>query len=217
MNSGLKLIISREYLSRVKRKSFIISTILVPILMIGLSAAPALVMMLSTPESRIVAVIDESGDVAGRLSDNGEVHFIEASAPLDSLRSDEAYDAILVLGADVVKRPGQSITLYSRGAPAMATSSYISQQLEGAIEDIRLEAYDIANIKQILADVQVTVDYPTIRIDKEEDTASSATLSYFIGLMLDMMLYMFILIYGQMVMNSIIEEKNNREIGRAHV
>ena len=210
MNSGLKLIISREYLSRVKRKSFIISTILVPILMIGLSAAPALVMMLSTPESRIVAVIDESGDVAGRLSDNGEGHFIEASAPLDSLRSDEAYDAILVLGADVVKRPGQSITLYSRGAPAMATSSYISQQLEGAIEDIRLEAYDIANIKQILADVQVTVDYPTIRIDKEEDTASSATLSYFIGLMLDMMLYMFILIYGQMVMNSIIEEKNNR-------
>jgi len=210
MNSGLKLIISREYLSRVKRKSFIISTILVPILMIGLSAAPALVMMLSTPESRIVAVIDESGDVAGRLSDNGEVHFIEASAPLDSLRSDEAYDAILVLGADVVKRPGQSITLYSRGAPAMATSSYISQQLENAIEDIRLEAYDIANIKQILADVQVTVDYPTIRIDKEEDTASSATLSYFIGLMLDMMLYMFILIYGQMVMNSIIEEKNNR-------
>lgn len=92
----------------------------------------------------------------------------------------------------------------------MATSSYISQQLENAIEDIRLEAYDIANIKQILADVQVTVDYPTIRIDKEEDTASSATLSYFIGLMLDMMLYMFILIYGQMVMNSIIEEKNNR-------
>ncbi len=205
MNSGLKLIISREYLSRVKRKSFIISTILVPILMLCLSAAPALVMMLSTPESRIVAVIDESGDVAGRLSDNGEVHFVEASSPLDSLRSDEAYDAILVLGADVVKRPGQSITLYSRGAPAMATSSYISQQLEGAIE-----AYDIANIKQILADVQVTVDYPTIRIDKEEDTASSATLSYFIGLMLDMMLYMFILIYGQMVMNSIIEEKNNR-------
>lgn len=210
MNSGLKLIISREYLSRVKRKSFIISTLLVPLLMIGLSAAPALVMLLSSPENRVVAVVDESGSLAGRLSDNGEVRFVESSASLDSLRADEDFDAILVLGPDVVKRPGQSITLYTRGAIAMATNGYISQQLEGAIEDVRLESYDIPGIKQILADVQVDLDYPTIRIDKEEDTASSATLSYFIGLVLDMMLYMFILIYGQMVMNSIIEEKNNR-------
>ena len=201
MNSGLKLIISREYLSRVKRKSFIISTLLVPLLMIGLSAAPALVMLLSSPENRVVAVVDESGSLAGRLSDNGEVRFVESSASLDSLRADEDFDAILVLGPDVVKRPGQSITLYTRGAIAMATNGYISQQLEGAIEDVRLESYDIPGIKQILADVQVDLDYPTIRIDKEEDTASSATLSYFIGLVLDMMLYMFILIYGQMVMN----------------
>jgi len=211
MNNSLKLIISREYLSRVKRKSFIITTILVPVLMIALSLAPAAVMLLSEPENRNIAVIDETGGViAQRLESNDEVKFVPATQPLDSLRTDEAYDAILVIGEKAVKDPAEAVRLYSRGAPAMQTGAYINGQIESAIEDIRLEEYNIDNIKQILADVQVDFELATIRIDKEEDTATSVGLSYFIGLILDMMLYMFILIYGQMVMNSIIEEKNNR-------
>lgn len=210
MNQSLKLIITREYLSRVKRKSFIITTILVPVLMIALSLAPAAVMLLSTPESRNIAVIDQTGEVAQRLNNNDEVTFVPSALPLDSLRTDETYDAILVIESTAIARPDDAIRLYSRGAPAMQTGAYINGQLENAIEDIRLERYNILNIKQILADVQVDFDLSTIRIDKEEDTATSVGLSYFIGLVLDMMLYMFILIYGQMVMNSIIEEKNNR-------
>lgn len=210
MNQSLKLIITREYLSRVKRKSFIITTILVPVLMIALSLAPAAVMLLSTPESRNIAVIDQTGEVAQRLNNNDEVTFVPSALPLDSLRADETYDAILVIESTAISRPDDAIRLYSRGAPAMQTGAYINGQLENAIEDIRLERYNILNIKQILADVQVDFDLSTIRIDKEEDTATSVGLSYFIGLVLDMMLYMFILIYGQMVMNSIIEEKNNR-------
>lgn len=210
MNQSLKLIITREYLSRVKRKSFIITTILVPVLMIALSLAPAAVMLLSTPESRNIAVIDQTGEVAQRLNNNDEVTFVPSALPLDSLRADETYDAILVIESTAIAHPDDAIRLYSRGAPAMQTGAYINGQLENAIEDIRLERYNILNIKQILADVQVDFDLSTIRIDKEEDTATSVGLSYFIGLVLDMMLYMFILIYGQMVMNSIIEEKNNR-------
>ena len=210
MNSSLKLIISREYMSRVKRKSFIITTILVPVLMIALSLAPALVMVFSSPENRTVAVVDETGQIAQRLKNNDEVRFVSVDQPLDSLRDDTDFDAILVMGSNAVAAPATSVTLYSRGAPAMQTGAYITGQVEDAIEDIRLESYNIENIKKILADVQVDFDLPTIRIAKAEDTATSVGLSYFIGLMLDMMLYMFILIYGQMVMNSIIEEKNNR-------
>ena len=76
MNSSLKLIISREYMSRVKRKSFIITTILVPVLMIALSLAPALVMVFSSPENRTVAVVDETGQIAQRLKNNDEVRFV---------------------------------------------------------------------------------------------------------------------------------------------
>lgn len=210
MNTSLKLIILREYLSRVKRKSFIITTILVPLLMIALSLAPAAVMLFSSPENRYIAVVDETGIIAPRLESNDEVKFALVNQNLDSLRADEDYDAILVIDNNAIKDPAESIRLYSRGAPAMQTGAYINSQIENAIEDIRLEEYNIENIKQILADVHVDFELATIRIDKEEDTATSVGLSYAIGLVLDMMLYMFILIYGQMVMNSIIEEKNNR-------
>ncbi|MDE6564076.1 MAG: ABC transporter permease [Muribaculaceae bacterium] len=210
MNHSLKLIIAREYMTRVKRKSFIITTILVPLLMIALSLAPAAVMLLSSPENRNIAVVDQTGLIASRLNNNDEVKFVSVDAPLDSLRADTDFDAILVIDANAVKKPAEAIRLYSRGAPAMQTGAYINSQLEDAIEDIRLEEYNIDNIKHILASVQADFELPTIRIDKEEDTATSVGLSYIIGLTLDMMLYMFILIYGQMVMNSIIEEKNNR-------
>ena len=210
MNTSLKLIILREYLSRVKRKSFIITTILVPLLMIALSLAPAAVMLFSSPENRYIAVVDETGIIAPRLESNDEVKFALVNQNLDSLRADEDYDAILVIDNNAIKDPAESIRLYSRGAPAMQTGAYINSQIENAIEDIRLEEYNIENIKQILADVHVDFELATIRIDKEEDTATSVGLSYAIGLVLDMMLYMFILTYGQMVMNSIIEEKNNR-------
>lgn len=210
MNHSLKLIIAREYLTRVKRKSFIITTILVPLLMIAISLAPAAVMLLSSPENRNIAVVDQTGIIAPRLDSNDEVKFVSVDAPLDSLRADTDFDAILVIDANAVKSPADAIRLYSRGAPAMQTGAYINRQLEDAIEDIRLEEYNIDNIKQILANVNADFELATIRIDKEEDTATSVGLSYVIGLTLDMMLYMFILIYGQMVMNSIIEEKNNR-------
>lgn len=210
MKSAISIIIAREYLERVKRKSFIITTLLVPLFMILLMFAPAAIMLFDTPESKTIAVIDDTGVVAQRLRSSDEVKFVSYSESLDSARTDESIDAILTLGPRAVERPAGSVTLYFRGAPALATDTYISSQLETAIEDLRLEAYNIPNIKEILKEVEVDISYPTIRIDKEEDTSTSSGLSYIIALMLDMILYMFILIYGQMVMTSIIEEKNNR-------
>lgn len=210
MKSALSIIISREYLERVKRKSFIISTLLVPVLMIALMFAPAAIMLLDTPESKTIAVIDDSGVVAKRLQSNNQISFTDYKQPLDSARTDADIEAILVIGPKVIDNPNANISLYFRGAPSLSTDGYISGQLTQAIEDIRLEAYNIDNIREILEEVQVDLSYPTIRLDREEEQNTSSVLSYVIALMLDMMLYMFILIYGTMVMNSIIEEKNNR-------
>ena len=210
MKSALSIIISREYLERVKRKSFIISTLLVPVLMIALMFAPAAIMLLDTPKSKTIAVIDDSGVVAKRLQSNDQISFTDYKQPLDSARTDADIEAILVIGPKVIDNPNANISLYFRGAPSLSTDGYISGQLTQAIEDIRLEAYNIDNIREILEEVQVDLSYPTIRLDREEEQNTSSVLSYVIALMLDMMLYMFILIYGTMVMNSIIEEKNNR-------
>lgn len=210
MKSPLNLIISREYLQRVRRKSFIIITLLVPILMIGLMVAPALVAMLSTPEAKTIAVIDDTGAIFNRLNDSNEITFESYTQPLDSARANADVEAILAIGKNAVDQPNQSITMYYRGAPTLSTDEYVQQQLKDAIEALRLESYNITNLRQILDEINVDLSYPTVRIDKEEDTGTSSMLSYFISLIMDLMLYTFILIYGQMVMSSIIEEKNNR-------
>lgn len=209
MNSPLGIIISREYLERVKRKSFIISTILVPIFMIALMVAPAAFMLLSAPEKTEVLVSDATAQVLPRLHGNDEVTFMATDENLDSLRADESKQVVVVIGPDAVSRPERDVTIYTRGTLAMMTDEYISNELNKAIEDIRIDAYNIGDLRQIMREVQVDCTYTTMRLDKE-DTASSSGASYIVALIMDMMLYMFILIYGQMVMNSIIEEKNNR-------
>jgi ABC-2 type transport system permease protein len=210
MANALSLIIEREYAERVKRKSFIITTIVVPIVMIALMAAPALFMIFSKPESKTLQVVDNTGLIASRLEGNDDIRFVPATAPVDSMRGDEAVEGILVIGSDAVANPEKSITLYTRGSISMVTDAFITGQLRSAVEDVRLERYNIPDIKEIMEDVKADVTLKTIRIDKDEDTETSTGLSYFLSLAMDMLLYMFILIYGQMVMTSIIEEKTNR-------
>lgn len=210
MKNALGIIISREYLERVKRKSFIISTLLVPLFMVIVMVAPAVLMLMSEPENKVIAVIDDTGLVAPRLHGEGEVQFINAIEPLDSARNNAEYSGILVIGEKAIERPDGNITLYSHGALTLISSSYISGQIANAIEDARLKAYNIENLRTILDEVKVDLSLPVIDIDKSEDTATSAGLSYALALGTDMILYMFILIYGQMVMTSIIEEKGNR-------
>ena len=210
MNSPLGIIISREYLERVKRKSFIISTILVPVFMILMMVAPAAFMLLSSPETSRVAVLDSTGRLASKLHDNDEISFIPMTASLDSLRSDDDYDIIVVLGSNAVEQPQSDVRVYAHGTLSMMTDAYITGQINHAIEDVRLDAYNMGDLRRIMNEVEVDCNYPAVNLDSTDETASSSTASYFIALIMDMFLYMFILIYGQMVMNSIIEEKNNR-------
>ncbi len=210
MKSALGIIISREYLERVKRKSFIITTILMPLLMLAMMVAPALIMALSGPEEQTIAVIDDSGVVAPRLQNEGDIKFVPVNTALADLKADDNYQAILVIGKDVISEPDGNISLYTHGSPSMVTEQFISGQLSDVIEDQRIRAYEIDNLRQILDEVNVDVQLQTYRLDKEEETATSSILSYLLGTFMMLILYMFIMLYGQMVMTSIIEEKNNR-------
>ncbi len=210
MNSPLAIIIRREYLERVQRKSFIISTLLTPILMIGVMMAPALIMLMSGPQSKNIAVIDNTPQhIGARLSNEGELTFTAIADNLEQAMGNEDYEAILVIGEDAVSKP-DNISLYSRDAASMQTESAISTQLENIIENERLKAYDIENLAQIMKEVQVDVSLETFRINEGDASETSSMISYAIGMLMSLMLYMFILLYGQMVMTSIIEEKNNR-------
>lgn len=208
MNSPLSIIVSREYLERVKRKSFIITTILMPLFMLGLMVVPALIAMVSTPDEQRIAVIDNSGLLAARLQNSSEVSFTAVDSDLDAAKADEQYYGVLEIGRDVVDNPSD-VRLYTHGPASMMVEQFISGQLESGIESIRLGRYNIDNLEQILNSVHAKVALSTMRIDKADEETSSG-LSYGMGIAMAFILYMIILMYGQMVMTSIIEEKNNR-------
>ncbi len=210
MSRNLNIIISREYLSRVKRKSFIISTILMPIFMVGMMVAPVIIALTSTPENQLIAVIDDSGVVAKRLQNTEQVTFTPVTGELVDFKANEDYDAILTINSDVVSSPKDAATLYTRGAPSIQTESFVTSQLDNIVRDLRIRAYNIDNLDQILREVEPNINLATFRIDKEEEESTSSGLSYGLGMFTMFILYMFIILYGQMVMTSIIEEKNNR-------
>lgn len=210
MSRALSIIIAREYLERVKRKSFIITTILMPIIMLAIMVAPAAIAMLSTPEEQVIAVIDDSGVVAKRLHDSDEITFQRVDDNIDVVKKSDTYGAILVIGANVVNNPDDNVTLYTHGSPSLTTERFVTDQIEDAIESRRIELYEIDNLRQIMEDVQVDMSIKTYRLDRDEENETSSLLSYLLGTFMMLILYFFIMLYGQMVMTSIIEEKNNR-------
>lgn len=210
MKNHIMLIIKREYLTRVRRKSFIFSTLLMPLLFVGLMALPALIAAFSGPEDKRIAVVDETGFISKAfLLDTGNVDFEISATPLDSLKQRDDVDAILVIPANVVSDQS-NVVLYTNGSPSPQTEMFISRLLSNAIEEIKLANYNIEGLDRIIDEIHTDVVLRTYRIDGDSEQESSSMASYMIGLILTFVLYMFIMMYGQMVMTSIIEEKNNR-------
>ncbi|MBR4995429.1 MAG: ABC transporter permease [Alistipes sp.] len=207
------IIIAREFNERVRKKSFIITTLLMPVLMLGLMAAPALIMLFAKGETKNIVVIDESAIIVPQLTENEEVNFSVLDVTLDEARSDADIFGVLWIGEDVVENPS-SVKLYTNSSSSMSLESSISSQLERIIERERLKRYDIENLEQIIEDVKVKVSLTTFRNDQSVDgvaeEATSSEIAYIMGLALGMMLYMFLIIYGSMVMTSVIEEKGSR-------
>lgn len=209
MKSKIGLIIRREYFERVSKKSFIFTTILMPLFMIGVMIAPALFSIFNTSELKRIAVIDDSGIVAPALKNNEEVEFISISDPIEAAKANDSIDGILTISKNVITSEN-GVSLYTHDASSMSIEQNITSQLEKIIEDNRLRAYNIDDLDKIINDINATVSLTTYRINEEEDSNSSSFLSYAIGMVMSLLLYMFLLLYGQMVMTSIIEEKNNR-------
>ena len=206
------IIISREFNERVRKKSFIISTILMPLFVIALMVLPSLIMFYATGDTRTVAVIDESGLIAPHLESNDDLEFVGVNGPLDEVREAETDRfGILHIGRNIMENPND-VRLYTNEASSMMVEEAIASQIEDIIERYKLEAYDIRDLKTILASVETSVSLTVYRNDTSspDDVSSSTALSATVGLVLGMVLYMFLIIYGALVMQSVIEEKNSR-------
>ena len=209
----IKIIIAREFNERVRKKSFIITTILMPLLMLGLMAAPTLMMLFAKGDQKTLLVIDESGVVIPQLESNDEVVFTPFTGSLDEARANENVFGVLWIGEDVVKTPSQ-VRLYTNSSSSMTLEESIAAQIEDVVETERLKLYNIDGLKEIMNNLQASVSMTTYRNDLSEggeaEEATSSMVAYLLGLVLGMMLYMFLIIYGSMVMTSVIEEKGSR-------
>ena len=207
------IIIVREFNERVRKKSFIITTILMPILMIGMMAAPTLMMLFAKGEQKELIVLDESQKIAPQLAGDEELVFSHRDCSLADARADMEVFGVLWIGEDIIDNPA-NVKLYTNSSSSMSLESNISSQMERIIEQERLKRYEIENLEQIIEDVKANVSLTTYRNDLQEEgkdeEATSSGVAYILGLVLGMMLYMFLLIYGSMVMTSVIEEKGSR-------
>ena len=163
-------------------------------------------------ETKSISVIDNSGIIAERLESNENVKFVaipngDLQEELKkSLESDNF--GLLYIGEDIITNPN-NIQLYTNSSSSMLIEEAITDQVEEIIEAERLKEYNISDLKQILEDIEVNISLSTFRNDKD-NTASSSAASSFIGVILGFVLYFFLVIYGSIVMQSIIEEKSSR-------
>ncbi len=209
--SKIGIVIEREYMERVKKKSFIITTILMPMLLLVLMALPAIIMNYVDSSATTVSVIDNSSMILPQLKNTESLTFRPATdATVDSALTRDGIDAVLVIPENILTGNRSGLKYYANGPSSVGTETGIVDQINSIIETERLKGYNIANLDDILESVKSNVSLTTVRADKDSEESNSSMFSYGVGIGMTFVLYMFLLIYGQMVMTSIIEEKGNR-------
>lgn len=203
--SKVSIIIGREYAERVKKKSFIFTTILMPIFMLALMAIPTLVVLMGGTDTRTVTVYDPEGIIAPQLVNSDNVEYVIATQSVDTVAPSEGTTLLMIPRGLVGK--DQPLRLLADEAASMMLEGEISSQVERIVEEERMKVYSV-DVKSIMDAVESDLSVNTVRTDRDKTTSSG--LSYALGFILTFLLYMILLLYGQMVMTSIIEEKNNR-------
>ena len=209
------VVIAREYLNRVKKKSFLITTFVVPILFAGICILPSLLMMNVKEKSQRVAVLDQSGIVVPYLNDSESAVYTDCSGQdPETLKASVGKDYdVLLLVSPLDSTKSVSIQTYSRKPTGVDFNEMISGAASRAVEDYRISTYGIDGLKEIMNDVKAKVRVGEYTIDDTgKATVSESGIFMILSMVLGMMIYMFIAMFGAMVMSSVIEEKSSRVV-----
>lgn len=207
------IIIQREFLKRVRTKGFIILTITMPFIMAALVFVPLWLSSIENDEQQKVAVIDPTGVYAKALKASKSFAFSTQPVITEEMRSEDSpYDAVVAISGDLVKNNGK-VTIYSHKEIPGNLLDYIQSKLNETVQKQKLEATGIADLDKIIDDVQRDVNMKTVKWSKEGDEQASSTyVAIIVGGIFTLLIYIFVITYGGMVMQSVIEEKTNRII-----
>lgn len=211
----LPLIIKREYLTKVKNKSFIIMTILSPLIMIALIAVVAYLSQLNNNKQRTVSILDQSGLVSEIFKDTENTKYnvlngISLEEAKLLVKEKEEY-GLLYIGEDTnLENLSKQVKFFSEDTPSFSIISSMENKLETKLTDLKLiqEGVDLEKIKASGIDVDISQEsYTGEKTSKADNIVKLA-----FGGIAGYLLFMFIIIYGNMIMRSVIEEKTSRII-----
>ncbi len=205
------LIIQREYVSRVKKKSFLLATLLTPLIFPALMGGLIYfaVQEQKSADQKIIEVIDENQ--LFQFEDSETYRYVNTGLGLEeaksSMKERNVYGLLYIPKVDITNPQG--ITFYSAASSSMSFISSLESGLKRKIEDIRLEQSGID--LEALKSVKTAVSIKSISLTEEGvEKASSGMVNYGIGFVSGILIYIFILIYGNQVMQGVIEEKTSR-------
>ena len=213
----INVIIGREYMTRVKKKSFLLTTFLGPVFFAAMCILPSVIMFMTTDKGKEVAVVDQSGIVMPYMTSNETTTYTDYTGmPVDSAKakcSELGLDALVVVSPlDSVKRT-VSVEAYSGKPMSVDMKDAIRSRVNEAVEEYRLESYRIEGLRQIIEDVKADVSVSTFTLDDSgEEKITSSEVYMMISLVLSIIIYMFIAMFSAMVMQSVIEEKSSRVV-----
>ncbi len=214
---NINTIIAREYLTRVKKKSFLLTTFLVPVLFAAMCILPSLILFFSKDSTKQAAVIDQSGIVMPYLVDTELVDYVDYSTEaVDSMKThfDElGLDLLVVVSpVDSVSRT-VSVASYSAKPLGIELKETITSKVNDAVEDYRLTQYEIEDLKQILENIESDVHLATYTLDESgEEKITASEVYMIISMVLSVIIYMFVMMFSAMVMTSVMEEKSSRVV-----
>ncbi|MCF2492162.1 ABC transporter permease [Dyadobacter chenhuakuii] len=203
------LVIRREYLVRVKKKSFLIMTLLGPLLFVAFYGVVIWVAVGSV-DTKTVQVLDESGLFRNEFKNSETLKFAYLDSSIDSAKvkfKNSDANALVYIPKNVIKEP-KSVRIYAAKNVSMDLKSEIEKVIEKEIENIKLEEAGITH--KILEDSRVNVSSETISLSEEGEKTSSSGAATVIGGICAFLIYMSVFIYGTQVMRGITEEKTSR-------
>lgn len=216
MNKSI-LILKREYLTRVKKKSFIVMTLLIPIMMAALTILPTYLAMMDDKENRTIAVYDPTALVLDKLGNTEytKYHYIpeqEYKSLKTNFKSDKYY-ALLYIPENILTT--NRAEMISDKQVTFDVKNQVAGRIENIIEgDKRKQVFDeigVPDLEKKLASIKTNISVETIKIgEKGEAVKSSTEMAMAIGYAAGFIIYMFVFIYGTMVMRGVMEEKTNR-------
>ncbi len=214
---NINTIISREYMTRVRKKSFLLTTFLVPIFFAAMCILPSVIMFMAKDKGKEIAVVDQSGIVMPYLVDSKAITYKDCSDQIfedkKAFVDETGVDALVIISPMDPATKTLNVSSYSSKPLSFDLTDEVRSKVDDAVEDYRIAQYDIADLKAIMQDIKVETPMSTYVFDDSgQEKESSFEVPMIISMVLSMIIYLFVMMFSGMVMQSVIEEKSSRVV-----